>query len=177
MIAEYVDIVAMASIFTAAAGVWVVAAGPSPLLETVPELYVYILGYHSKPRYACPWSDGCPHGAIANDSRPEGTLHPCFTRKSEMPGENTPLGDWTAPYSSIPKMISAKDGAVCGETAFIALYAKKAESVEKARHSAKTVEEEKKQSIYDDHVEIFRIPTKFDDLKVLDGHQNGVEDI
>ena len=30
----------MASIFTAAAGVWVVAAGPSPLLETVPELSV-----------------------------------------------------------------------------------------------------------------------------------------
>ena len=47
---------------------------------------------------------------------------------------------------------------------------KKAASVEKARHSAKTVEEERKQSIYDDHIEIFRIPTKFDDLKVLDGH-------
>ena len=47
---------------------------------------------------------------------------------------------------------------------------KKAESIEKARHSAKTVEEEKKQSIHDDHIEIFRIPTKFDNLKVLDGH-------
>lgn len=46
---------------------------------------------------------------------------------------------------------------------------KKAASIEKARHSAKTVEEEKKQSIYDDHIEIFRIPTKFDDLMVLDG--------
>lgn len=47
---------------------------------------------------------------------------------------------------------------------------KKAASVEKARHTAKTVEEERKQSIYDDHIEIFRIPTKFDDLKVLNGH-------
>lgn len=47
---------------------------------------------------------------------------------------------------------------------------KKAASIEKARHSAKTVEEEKKQSIHDDHIEIFRIPTKFDDLKVLNGH-------
>lgn len=47
---------------------------------------------------------------------------------------------------------------------------KKAERIEKARHSAKTVEEETKQSIYDEHIEIFRIPTKFDDLKILDGH-------
>ena len=47
---------------------------------------------------------------------------------------------------------------------------KKAEGLEKARHSAKTVEAEKKQSIYDDYIEIFRVPTKFDDLKVLDGH-------
>lgn len=45
---------------------------------------------------------------------------------------------------------------------------KKADDAEKARYSAKTVEQEIKQSIYDEFVEIFKVPTKFEEKAVLD---------
>ena len=44
---------------------------------------------------------------------------------------------------------------------------KKAEDAEKARYSAQTVAQEKKQSIYDEFVEIFKVPTKFEEKTVL----------
>lgn len=44
---------------------------------------------------------------------------------------------------------------------------KKADDAEKARYSAKTVEQENKQSIYDEFVEIFKVPTKFEEKAVL----------
>lgn len=44
---------------------------------------------------------------------------------------------------------------------------KKAEDAEKARYSAQTVAQEKKQSIYDKFVEIFKVPTKFEEKAVL----------
>ncbi|MFR4977296.1 MAG: hypothetical protein ACLUDG_00025 [Butyricicoccus sp.] len=46
---------------------------------------------------------------------------------------------------------------------------KKAEDAQKARYSSKTVEREKQQSIYNDFVEIFKIPTKFANTEVLNG--------
>lgn len=46
---------------------------------------------------------------------------------------------------------------------------KKAEEAEKARFSAQTVEKEKQQSIYDEYVELYQIPTKFAERPVLDG--------
>lgn len=44
---------------------------------------------------------------------------------------------------------------------------KKAEDAEKARNSAQTVAQEKKQSIYDEFIEIFKVPTKFEEKAVL----------
>lgn len=44
---------------------------------------------------------------------------------------------------------------------------KKAEDAEKSRFSAKTVEQEKQQSIYDEFIEIFKVPTKFEEKTVL----------
>lgn len=46
---------------------------------------------------------------------------------------------------------------------------KRAEDADKARYSSKTVEHEKKQSIYDDFVEIFKVPTKFEEKGALHG--------
>ncbi len=46
---------------------------------------------------------------------------------------------------------------------------KRAEDADKSRYCPKTVEHEKKQSIYDDFVEIFKIPTKFEEKVVLHG--------
>lgn len=46
---------------------------------------------------------------------------------------------------------------------------KRAEETEKTRYKTETVEAEKKQSIYDEFIEIFQIPTVFTERKVLDG--------
>lgn len=46
---------------------------------------------------------------------------------------------------------------------------KKVKAAEEARFQAETVEEEKKQSIYDEYIEIYQIPTRFKEHIVLEG--------